>query len=1506
MSTEQDLDALYAAHTGMGQAQAAVPASPNDAAEAIKFGQPSAMDDVATLRKSIQDQQNAAIVQRSPQMARWASGDPAKVAASQDSFGPMEKIANGIQATEDYFKTSATQVWSGIYQGLKQDIAATQQADVNKGVSGIWQRPLTTGKLLLDSAMALPNAMVGPLLNAFYVRPLAKGFEQVAPSEEIQKKYGMASPTEAAWNTLWGLGYEGLEAPAFRTTPGAIATEHAAEVSGIETEAVKQAAQQHGELLSAMRDSVHDTPVHGRSPQTVADFIGQQTSGGPLENLKISGEAVRDAYAKAGKFPHPEDGILGWQPDIYQQIQRSLLTGSDIEVPTAGYLSHVDDAAHEAMLPGIRVVDQPSMMEAEQVPDMGVSHGDETIPTSSEPEVDAALREQQAEIRRVKKEASMAYLKPLFEEPKAAGMTDPQFAQYSKKIEAAQQALDAKLVEKATATIKRARTAAWRERVPEEMAAKLEELHSRPAVQAYSVLAEGKLPDGTAMPGLKLSPEGIDTTGLPKKAFAKGGLPADDAAEYFGYDSGEAMLDDLRSMEIAKAAMGAKNLQDFLGETARAATESKLREEIGSFDPEAVAAAAREAVAAPEVSDLLSTELQALAKEQGLPFKRGDLERQAMESFGQLPVKQAVNFREFTRQVVKHGRSAEMALLKGDTPKAFEAKQHQFMQQAMLKQSYRLARQFDRDKANFAKWAKDADMKSVDPDYRNWMHWILRESGFNVRVDEAALDKAVGGKSYPAWAQEQLAQGYPVYLMPWEGVPFGQHTVNGYLNLSDALNSLRKIGRSLRQFDRLGEQVSFDFEMDRVRTKRAAVGDNLTLDQQRVQSFADRTRSAMRSFDASHVVQEFLVDQLDNGDVRGPFNDNLLRPLEEGKHTMDTLQEGVASALKDLRTKLPKGWYKGWRKKIDAPEFLYDHPEGGQAQLIRQKSDVLTYAMLWGTEENKLALADGTKFPAEQWQALFDKHMTKDDWRWVQGMWDTLKPLWKEKQAQHFRETGIELPEYEPSPFTIEGENFAGGHAPLFYDPILGKDVAAATEDSPFGTDFMRRLPSQGYAKSRTGYSAPPIMNPELFLSRIGQMIHDVSFREPVINARKFINAEPVKAYWQSAVGPEYYKAAQAWIDRIAARPQLDDKGIATIANLMTRNFVRSQIGFLFTTMEKHAASALFKSADEVGYGPLTGALQKMAREGVMNSWRQALSESQELRRRGSEVDRAFRDHMNDLIKRQGFISRAQHAGMAGIGFSDQLSAVPTYMAARDAALAQGMSHADAVYAGEKAIRRAHGASSKVDLPLLLSSDNPFMRMLTPFMTFMNNTYNRVRLIGQDVRGGVGHMRAGEGAHAARDFGRAFMSTASIVLLPAIFVSKITNQNNEDPEESFWKNLGWTLAGELTAGVFGGSILWNLEQDEQQGTGTISQLMNMVVQDKQDLEHWGKQDQLPDRWVKDSLHTTGYLTGLPTGQAAKTGQYLYDWMNGRESPQNAGEAGRGLLFGPPYKGKGRR
>lgn len=108
----------------------------------------------------------------------------------------------------------------------------------------------------------------------------------------------------------------------------------------------EEALKQFTETYKASQASL----TRERNPDLYANFarlkLGDQSIG-------VSADAVRKLYGD--KVPHPEDGLLGFVPDLEAKLQAAEAVGGHVEVPLADYLAKVEPEVAKGLEEDIRV-----------------------------------------------------------------------------------------------------------------------------------------------------------------------------------------------------------------------------------------------------------------------------------------------------------------------------------------------------------------------------------------------------------------------------------------------------------------------------------------------------------------------------------------------------------------------------------------------------------------------------------------------------------------------------------------------------------------------------------------------------------------------------------------------------------------------------------------------------------------------------------------------------------------------------------------------------------------------------------------------------------------------------------------------------------------------------------------------------------------------------------------------------------------------------------------------
>src|SRR5262249_54368109 len=145
-------------------------------------------------------------------------------------------------------------------------------------------------------------------------------------------------------------------------------------------------------------------------------------------------------------------------------------------------------------------------------------------------------------------------VQPLFDDPRKAGLSETQAATYEQLHREYRQAAEETLTERLMRDIRREESKDWKVmRAPIEADVRAQ-VDAEPLYRALALIADGKNPDGSALPeglvSFKLDRAGVEAIAgkeiaaqLPTKLFGKDGVAADVAADLFGYQSAREMLE---------------------------------------------------------------------------------------------------------------------------------------------------------------------------------------------------------------------------------------------------------------------------------------------------------------------------------------------------------------------------------------------------------------------------------------------------------------------------------------------------------------------------------------------------------------------------------------------------------------------------------------------------------------------------------------------------------------------------------------------------------------------------------------------------------------------------------------------------------------------------------------------------------------------------------------------------------------------------------------------------
>jgi hypothetical protein len=411
-------------------------------------------------------------------------------------------------------------------------------------------------------------------------------------------------------------------------------------------------------------------------------------------------------------------------------------------------------------------------------------------------------------------------------------------------------------------------------------------------------------------------------------------------------------------------------------------------------------------------------------------------------------------------------------------------------------------------------------------------------------------------------------------------------------------------------------------------------------------------------------------------------------------------------------------------------------------------------------------------------------------------------------------------------------------------------------------------------------------------------VIHDLAYREAVMDADRFLAAPKVRQAIEGALGREHYQQFRPWLQSIANDRTIDPRGLAwwdKVAHTARTNATMVGLGFRLSTMVVHGMSAGLNSLGEAGVRPMTQAVGTFMRDprGTRDF---VFEKSGEMRNRMNEVDRDMRDVLREMGGDHGALATVRRFSMQGVAMLDMASALPTWLASYTDALKGGMDDASAVYAADQTVRNAHGAGGAKDTAAIQRGSET-QKLFTMFYTFWNHLYNRQRDLVRDATQ----------IRSVGDFGSVLARSFFYLIAPPIIHGLVAGGNAKDDDG---EGPGWAAwaAGHIGLGLVSGvpvvrDVASAIGTGREYSMSPAAEGVTKGLQLGKDVGRaLGMIDGDPsDRWVRHAIETPGYFLGLPTGQAAGAGQFLWDVWHGDEDPEGVSQWARGMMYGPAPK-----
>lgn len=1134
-------------------------------------------------------------------------------------------------------------------------------------------------------------------------------------------------------------------------------------------------------------------------------------------------------------------------------------------------------------------------------------------------------------------------LAPMFTDAASAGMTAAEFAAYQKTVAAAGDAARERLTAQAMAELTREQKAWWKEAREGVLAEVEQEANNQPVYQALAYLQHGKQADGTPLPegmaAVKLSKATlVERYGteflkrLPKPyVYSKeGGADPDAVAELFSFQSGD---------ELVQALASARNKRELV----QAETDARMRERFGDMLTDGtLAEKAMAAVHNDKQADVMRAELLALRRKQRevKPFVNAavrdavgqakadaamaarwadaerntaaDQQRQARnDALDSIPSIQT--FRDAAAASIamkrvrdlqpnvylqaerRASREAFELAAKGKYAEAAQAKQRELLNHYLYREAVKakeevekiadLARQYEKPK-------KRAALGKAGQHFLEAIDELLTRYQFTRMSNrQAGLQAARQQFDLAEWRlkMEEAEPGsidVPDWVVNGQPTPYQLLTVEEVRGVGDAIKNVAHVAG--RQNKLLTGAAKADFQ-DTVDAIVASIAANNELRDTGLQFQPGKLESLtnmLKNADAWLTKPESLFLALD-GDQQGEAWRNLFKPLADAEATEIGMWESAGKELAAI-----------W-DAYTPQERARMHSDRVHIQSIRQsmnKAQLLAVALNWGNAGNRLALMDGYGWSQQQVDEMLGK-LDSRDWQTVQRVWDFIDSFWPQIADLQQRLTGLAPEKIEASPFLApDGTEMKGGYYPLKYDAKQSYRAFQREESTNvtqlFENNVGRASTRKGHTKERVGSGGQPV---RLELSVIGehvhQVIHDLSFREAVLDVNKLTDNTAVREAIEQATSRDMHRALKPWLKRVANDANVEQQSFwerligrarmgTTIVNMgwkLSTAFAQP-LGFL--TSAHYLGTAWAARGLKEFYG--TPAKMAKARAFVFER-------SPMMQTRMESFDRDVRDQLRKLEGKDGKLDPIRLTAFYFTGLMDMGVALPTWLGAYQKKLAETRGdEATAIDFADQVVRVSQSAGSAKDLARI-QGGSEYQRMFTMFYSFFSALYQlEKRSISRFADAGVGGMP------------RFVADQMFLWFVPAVLGELLAGRGPGDDEEwSAWfkKNALSFLTYPANAVVglrdIVGAIGSKFGYDISPVGGafeTIVKLGNAGLKALDEEKDLGRSD------LKNAVDAVGTWAALPSRQAWITGSYLYDVATDEEQPADVMEFLRNMAL----------
>lgn len=550
--------------------------------------------------------------------------------------------------------------------------------------------------------------------------------------------------------------------------------------------------------------------------------------------------------------------------------------------------------------------------------------------------------------------------------------------------------------------------------------------------------------------------------------------------------------------------------------------------------------------------------------------------------------------------------------------------------------------------------------------------------------------------------------------------PYRNLTLDQFRELVSAIEQIEYIGKNENKILAAKRKADFQAELDVINNNiRANAGKRKVLARQANTPMQAAKKKVVR-FHASMLTAQTVVRILDGGRDGGPLWNYLVRPMNEAG---DRRTELVADATKKL-TAIIKPFLNTGAMTAQPLEF-----SGINRPLTLENRFVLALNM--GNAGNIQRLLDGEGWTMDTIRPVLES-LTEDQLYAVQEVWnflETYRPMFAERER---RLIGREPQWVEPQALTVKTADgkevtLKGGYYPAEYDPEASPiaenlDAQRQAEQQMSSARMTPATQNSGLKKraKKVGKGHPLTLKLNALYSRVDEMVHDLCYREVIIDANRLMNSSFNNTV-RETYGPEYVRVLKDYIADVAVGERIPNDGMDMLMNFIRRGKSAASLGLnIFNTIQN--LTGISNSWERIGgKWLLNGTMQFAAHPLTMI---ERVCEKSSLMKNRGRTSLMNLNEIRNMVEGQSSTMRQME--IATYFLQQQTQRVVdmcTWLGQYTKGLAEGHTEEQAVAMADQAVIDSQGSGMVKDLPSAMRGPGK-KKILSMFYGFFNSTYN--------------------------------------------------------------------------------------------------------------------------------------------------------------------------------------